>query len=137
MPRTLSILLIEDDKIEKMKVNRTMVSLGLNHRIVEANNGEEALNILNGKDRLPDIIFLDLNMPKVNGLEFLKILKSDARLKYLPIIVLTTSSNYKDLLHCYEIGIAGYITKPLKYEHYSEKLKIVLDYWSVNELING
>lgn len=137
MPRTLSILLIEDDKIEKMKVNRTMVSLGLNHRIVEANNGEEALDILNGKNRLPDIIFLDLNMPKINGLEFLKILKSDARLKYLPIIIITTSSNYRDLQHCYEIGVAGYITKPLKYEHYSEKLKIVLDYWSVNELING
>lgn len=137
MPRILSILLIEDDLIEKMKVQRTMSTLGLNHKVVEANNGEEALKILNGKEKLPDIIFLDLNMPKVNGLEFLKILKSDDRLKYLPIIVITTSSNYRDLMQCYEIGIAGYITKPLKYEQYLSKLKVVLEYWSINELING
>lgn len=137
MARTLSILLIEDDQIEKMKLHRTISKLGLNHKITEADNGEEALNILKGDTRLPDIIFLDLNMPKINGLEFLKLLKTDDKLKYLPTIVLTTSSNYKDLMHCYEIGIAGYVTKPLKYEDYIQKIKAVLEYWSINELING
>lgn len=137
MPRILSVLLIEDDKIEKMKVRRTMETLGLPHKIKEANNGEEALEVLNGPESLPDIILLDLNMPKLNGLEFLQILKNDDRLKYLPVIIVTTSANYKDLKRCYEIGIAGYITKPLKYEKYVEKLKIVLDYWSFNELITN
>ncbi len=137
MPRILSVLLIEDDKIEKMKVRRTMETLGLPHKIKEANNGEEALEVLNGPESLPDIILLDLNMPKLNGLEFLQILKNDDRLKYLPVIIVTTSANYKDLKRCYEIGIAGYITKPLKYEKYMEKLKIVLDYWSFNELITN
>lgn len=136
MSRTLSILLIEDDTIEKMKVSRTISTLNLPHNIIESNNGEEALDILNRSVKLPDIILLDLNMPKINGLEFLKILKSDKKLKYIPTIILTTSSNYKDLMECYEIGIAGYVTKPLKYDAYVIKLKAVLEYWSLNELIN-
>ncbi|MEH6407630.1 MAG: response regulator [Leeuwenhoekiella sp.] len=137
MNNNLSILLIEDDMIEIMKLNRTINSLGLQHKITEANNGEEALEILSRKDRLPDIIFLDLNMPKINGLEFLKILKADEALRYIPTIVLTTSANHKDVHACYEVGIAGYVIKPLKYEDYVQKLKHVLNYWSINELIKG
>ncbi len=135
MERKLSILLIEDDTIEIMKVNRTISSLGLPHQIVEARNGELALEILKKRDQLPDIIFLDLNMPKISGIEFLRILKADPVLKYLPTIVLTTSANHKDILECYKIGIAGYVIKPLKYEDYVQKLKRVMEYWSINELI--
>lgn len=130
----LSILLIEDDLIEVMKLKRTISSLKLNHTIIEANNGEVALEILNKKDALPDIILLDLNMPKINGIEFLSILKADDVLKYLPTIVLTTSNNYKDVLECYRIGIAGYVIKPLKYDDYVSKMGKLLDYWSMNEL---
>ncbi len=133
--KKLNILLIEDDKIEIMKLNRATSSLGLNHNITEANNGEEALNILQQKDNLPDIIMLDLNMPKVNGIEFLKILKADNRLKYIPTIILTTSNNQRDLLACFETGIAGYVLKPLKYEDYVSKIEKILAYWSINELI--
>jgi len=135
--KTLKILLIEDDMIEVMKLNRTISSLKLDHIIMEANNGEEALKILEQKDRLPDIILLDLNMPKINGIEFLKILKGDKRLRYIPTIILTTSNNKKDLLECFEIGIAGYILKPLKYEDYVVKIEKSLAYWSINELIKG
>lgn len=132
--KTLKILLIEDDMIEVMKMKRTISSLKLNHKIIEANNGEEALNILRKKDELPDVILLDLNMPKINGIEFLKILKEDDVLKYIPTIILTTSSNQKDLLECYEIGVAGYVLKPLKYEDYVSKIEKLLAYWSINEL---
>ena len=83
MEKKLNILLIEDDMIEIMKLNRTVSSLKLNHNIVEANNGEDALKILEKKDELPDIILLDLNMPKINGIEFLSILKKDDVLKYI------------------------------------------------------
>lgn len=134
MAKKLNILLIEDDMIEVMKLNRAITSLDLKHRIIEANNGEEALKILQKKDELPDIILLDLNMPKINGIEFLNILKSDDVLKYIPTIILTTSSNQKDLEECYKIGIAGYILKPLKYEEYVTKLQTTLAYWSINEL---
>lgn len=132
--KTLKILLIEDDMIEVMKLNRAISSLQLPHKIIEAHNGEEALLILKEKDNIPDIILLDLNMPKINGIEFLSILKNDESLKYVPTIILTTSSNQRDLLACYEIGIAGYILKPLKYEEYVSKIEKLLAYWSINEL---
>lgn len=131
----LNVLLIEDDTIEVMKLNRTITKLKLNHKIVIANNGEEALKTLKVDNFLPDIILLDLNMPKMNGIEFLSILKNDENLRYIPAIILTTSKNQKDLLECYKIGIAGYVLKPLKYEDYILKIQNLLDYWSCNELI--
>ncbi len=134
MNKILNVLLIEDDTIEIMKLNRTISSLKLNHNIIEANNGEEALKILEQKEMLPDIILLDLNMPKINGIEFLSILKKDNLLKHIPTIVLTTSNNQKDLLECYKIGIAGYVLKPLRYEEYVSKIEILLSYWAINEL---
>ena len=135
MVKKLKILLIEDDMIEIMKLNRTISRLKLDHTIVEANNGEEALEVLEQKDNLPDIILLDINMPKINGIEFLKILKKDDILKYIPTIILSTSNNQKDLLECYKTGVAGYVIKPLKYEDYVSKIEKLLAYWSVNELI--
>ena len=131
----MNILFIEDDKIETMKMHRTVSKLAVKHTIVEAKNGEEALNVLKEGNRLPDIILLDLNMPRMSGIEFLTILKQDENFKYLPTIILTTSQNRADLLECYRIGIAGYIIKPLKYEDYEEKIKKVLAYWEANELV--
>ncbi len=135
MIKSLNILLIEDDTIEVMKFKRVLKALALNHKITEANNGEDALQILKVKENIPDIIVLDLNMPKLNGLEFLAILKNDKILKYIPSIILTTSGNQKDILECYKIGIAGYILKPLKYDDYLDRIKRLVDYWSCNELI--
>lgn len=135
MVNKLKILLIEDDMIEVMKLNRVKTSLELNHDIIETNNAEDALKLLEQKDNLPDIILLDLNMPKINGIEFLKILKADERLKYIPTIILTTSNNPRDLLECFKIGVAGYVLKPLKYEEYVAKIEKLLAYWSINELI--
>ena len=100
-------------------------------------NGEEALEVLGSADQLPDIILLDLNMPRMSGIEFLKVLKADEHYKYLPTIMLTTSQNRADLLECYRIGIAGYILKPLKYEDYEDKLTKVVQYWEVSELVKA
>ncbi|WP_459209471.1 response regulator [Aquimarina rhabdastrellae] len=135
---TLSFLLIEDDEIERMKFQRVVSKYEPNHIIVEATNGEEALEILNDDNQpLPDIILLDLNMPKMNGIEFLTLLKNHDRFKYLPTIVLSTSNNHQDLLECYKTGIAGYIVKPLKYEDYALKIQSMVSYWESNELIKG
>ncbi|CAD0009930.1 response regulator [Flavobacterium chungangense] len=136
MSKPLKILLIEDDAIEIMKFNRVLANFEQVHKIIEANNGEEALTILKDKVIIPDIIVLDLNMPKINGIEFLGILKADDVLKYIPAIVLTTSNNHKDVLEFYRIGIAGYMLKPLKYEEYVDKIKKMIEYWSINELIS-
>lgn len=130
----LNILLIEDDAIEVMKFNRVLRSMNLNHKVIEAGNGEEALHILKDKNIVPDIIVLDLNMPKINGIEFLGILKADEVLKYIPAIILSTSNNHKDVMECYRIGIAGYLIKPLKYEEYTDRVKKLIEYWGTNEL---
>ena len=132
----MNVLFIEDDMIETMKMQRAVSKLQSKHKIIEAKNGEEALDILKGGN-LPDIILLDLNMPRMSGTEFLSILKADDKLKYLPTIILTTSENRVDLLKCFEIGIAGYIIKPLKYEDYEAKLKRVFEYWEISELIKA
>jgi len=131
------ILFIEDDAIETMKFQRAMSKLETKHTLIEAKNGEEALSYLESGKSLPDIILLDLNMPRMNGIEFLGILKQHDKIKYLPTIILTTSENRDDLLECYKIGIAGYIIKPLKYEDYETKLKTVLEYWNINELVKA
>ena len=132
----LKVLLIDDDTIEAMKLTRTIATLKMNHEIIEAKNGEQALKILDHKYRLPDVVLLDLNMPKMNGIEFLSVMKDREDLSHIPTIILTTSSNSNDLLQCYKLGIAGYVIKPLKHSDYVDKIKRVLEYWSVNELIN-
>ncbi|UAM99626.1 response regulator [Polaribacter litorisediminis] len=134
MEKILKVLLVEDNLIEIMKMKRTISLLKLKHTIHEAKNGEEALQFLEDKANIPDIILLDLNMPKINGIEFLKILKANDDLKHIPTIILTTSNNQKDLLECYKTGMSGYVLKPLKYEDYVKKIETVLAYWSSNEL---
>ena len=135
MKKILKILLVEDNLIEIMKMKRTISLLKFKHILYEAKNGEEGLIFLADRSNTPDIILLDLNMPKINGIEFLKILKKDDHLKHIPTIILTTSSHEKDLLECYRAGMSGYLLKPLKYEDYVKKIELILSYWSVNELI--
>jgi len=133
----MDILLIEDDAIEVMKLERTLSKVETKHNIIKASNGEEALDILNSGQKLPDNILLDLNMPRMSGIEFLEVVKDDIILQYLPTIILTTSENRADLLRCYQLGIAGYVIKPLKYEDYESKMKLLLQYWSMNQLVKG
>lgn len=135
MSKILKILFIEDDTIEIMKFIRVLELLNFPHQIIESKNGFDAIQILTTKGIIPDIIILDLNMPIINGIEFLTILKNDEKLRYIPAIILTTSNNPKDIHECYKIGIAGYIVKPLKYDDYVKKIQKSLEYWSINELI--
>ena len=133
----MNLLLIEDDAIERMKFQRVLSKIDSKHILTEAKNGEEAISLLNSNHNLPDIILLDLNMPRMNGIEFLEKLSLHKKIKYIPIIILTTSENRDDLLECYKIGVAGYIIKPLKYEDYETKIKLVLNYWDINELVKA
>lgn len=134
MKKDLNVLLIEDNLIEVMKMKRTISFLELEHILFVANDGEEGLQVLEDKSKLPDLIILDLNMPKVSGIEFLSILKKNDTIKHIPTVILTTSDNQKDLEECYRLGVSGYVLKPLKYDDYVEKIKNVLSYWSMNEL---
>lgn len=135
MKKSLNLLLIEDDAIEVMKFSRVLENFEFKHSFIHKENGEEALSYLSSTEAYPGIILLDLNMSRMNGTEFLKTLKSDPKYKYIPVVILTTSNNQKDILECYKLGIAGYIVKPLKFEKYTECIKNIFSYWSCNELI--
>ena len=132
----MKILLIEDDAIEVLKLKRSIDKLGQKHLILEAQNGEEALSFLR-ENKHPDLLLLDLNMPKMNGLEFLKQLRSFEEMAFLPTVILTTSVNKSDLKSAYALGVAGYIVKPLKYEDYVVKIGALLNYWQENELVKA
>jgi CheY-like chemotaxis protein len=135
MKKSLNLLLVEDDAIEVMKFRRVLENFEFKHSFIQKENGEEALSYLSSTEAYPGIILLDLNMSRMNGVEFLKTLKSDPKYKYIPVVILTTSNNQKDILECYKLGIAGYIVKPLKFEKYTECIKNIFSYWSCNELI--
>lgn len=130
----LKILLVEDDRIEILKFKRSVSNIINDYDLSLSNNGKEAFIEIDKE--IPDLIILDLNMPDTNGIEFLTILKNDEELKHIPVIILTTSNNDKDILECYRLGIAGYVLKPLKYDDYESKIKAVLRYWSLNEFLN-
>lgn len=121
MQRVINILLIEDDMVDQIEVKRTLDRKNILHQLKIARNGEEALTMLtepasdtfSGK---PDIILLDLNMPKMNGFEFLSLIRSNDQLKDIKIFILSTSEEREDKVTALNLGISGFITKPLKLE---------------------
>ncbi|MGB7581772.1 MAG: response regulator [Sedimentisphaerales bacterium] len=128
------ILLLEDDSIDAMTVKRALKDLDVKNPLVHVFNGEQALEYLqNSANAEPCVILLDLNMPKMNGIEFLKIAKSDPRLKCIPVVVLTTSRADKDKLECFDNGVAGYIVKPVDYKGFLDAMKILNLYWTLSE----
>lgn len=121
MQRLINILLVEDDTLDQIEVKRTLEKKGIFHQLTIARNGEEALSILNelSSDSLagkPDIILLDLDMPKMNGYEFLARLKGNSDWKDIKIFILTTSDDREEKTAALNFGISGFITKPLKLE---------------------
>lgn len=131
--KNLNILFIDDDEIERLKFNRICKQSNYKTVITEAENGEEAIKILD--TQLPQLIILDLNMPKMNGLEFLRILRANEQLKYIPIVILSSSDNKEDVKKCFEIGVSGYFIKPLRYEDCKQTITTILAYWSANNLL--
>ncbi len=132
------VLLVEDDDVDAMTITRAVDDLEIAGPLTRVTNGEEALKHLRsrGNDK-PCIIFLDLNMPRMNGAEFLKVVKADDTLKRIPIIVLTTSKEQCDIVGSFDLCVAGYIVKPVDYERFVQALKTIDLYWTLSELPNG
>lgn len=129
------ILLVEDDNVDAMTVRRSLRDLSTTNILIHSVNGEEALDYLsNEKNTKPSLILLDLNMPKMNGIEFLKIIKADDRLKKIPVVVLTTSQEKRDVVQSFDLGAAGYMVKPVDYTRFVETIDTILLYWRANEL---
>lgn len=115
--RKANILLIEDDELDTISVERSLKKLEIKYVLHTAYNGIEALKLLRDEKNplIPDVIFLDINMPKMNGIEFLNIIRNDPKLKDLKVFVMTTSSESIDRTTAEGLGISGYIIKPLNY----------------------
>jgi CheY-like chemotaxis protein len=129
------ILLVEDDRVDAMTVKRALKDINVTNPLTIVSNGEEALEFLRDKkNKKPGIILLDLNMPKMNGIEFLKVVKQDDLLKMIPVIVLTTSKQDQDKIDSFKLSVAGYMIKPVDYLQFVEVVKTINMYWTLSEL---
>ena len=135
MQNSSPILLVEDDEIDVMTVRRALQDLKVTNSLVVTGNGEEALAYLkNAENEKPCIILLDLNMPRMGGIEFLKVAKRVEVLKRIPVVVMTSSDEERDLVASFDLGVAGYIVKPVGYDRFVEALRTIDLYWTLSKL---
>lgn len=114
----IHILLVEDDEVDVMDIRRSLEKAKIIHNLSVAQNGEEAVQLLmqagNKNHQLPDIILIDINMPKMNGLELLESIRSNKEWKHIKCFIITTSDHKADRLAAQNLEVSGYIIKPLK-----------------------
>ncbi len=124
------ILLVEDDDVDAMTVERALAELGAVNPLDRASDGERALAFLrNPAMPRPGLILLDLNMPRMNGIEFVEAVKADADLRVIPVVVLTTSAEERDRVAAFQNSVAGYMVKPVGYPPFFNIMKLIQTYW--------
>ena len=134
--RELNILLVEDDQVDVMNVQRAFRKNNISNPLWMAGNGVEALDKLRSGE-IPQsrlLVLLDLNMPRMNGVEFLRHLRADSELRHLPVVVLTTSDDERDRLEAYHLNVAGYIVKPVTFVKFCDAMATLNKYWSLVEM---
>jgi CheY-like chemotaxis protein len=134
--RLLNILLVEDDEVDVLNVRRAFQKNHITNPLFVAPNGVEALEQLRSRSIPRDrrIVLLDLNMPKMNGIEFLSELRKDPELKSTPVVVLTTSNDERDRIEAYNLNVAGYLLKPVTFSNFCEVMAALNKYWALVEL---
>ena len=137
----INILLVEDDEVDVMNVQRALKKININNPVYVATNGIEALLMLRSNNNEPPqvptarrLILLDLNMPKMGGIEFLVELRSDPELKPTPVVVMTTSNQDQDRVEAYNLNVAGYILKPVTFTNFVELMATLNNYWTLCEM---
>jgi len=134
--RMLNILLVEDDEVDVMNVQRAFQKNNIANPLFTAGDGLEALEQLRS-GRLPKerrIVLLDLNMPRMNGIEFLRELRNDPELRSTTVVVLTTSNDERDKVDAYDLNVAGYLLKPVTFSNFCEVMAALNRYWALVEL---
>jgi len=132
----LNILLVEDDEVDVMNVRRAFEKAHVSNPLYVAGNGLEALDMLRG-NTIPQerrLVLLDLNMPKMNGIEFLEALRADPALSSTPVVVLTTSNDDQDKIDAYNFNVAGYLLKPVTFSNFCERMATLDKYWTLVEM---
>ncbi|GAB1718783.1 MAG: response regulator [Nitrosospira sp.] len=129
------ILLVEDDQVDTMTVMRALKEIHVTNPLVHLENGEDAVNYLRDPQKeKPCIILLDLNMPIMNGIEFLQVVKNDSKVRCIPVVVLTTSEEQQDKVNSFNLGVAGYMAKPVDYRQFVEVMRSIDAYWTISEM---
>src|SRR5512139_3072159 len=134
--RALNILLVDDDEVDVMTVKRAFQKANITNRLFVASNGVEALEMLRG-GTIPAhrrLVLLDLNMPKMNGLEFLREVRSDPNLQAITVVVLTTSNEDRDRVDAFQLNVAGYLLKPVTFHTFAEVMATLNKYWTLMEM---
>lgn len=134
--RVINILLVEDDEVDVMTVKRAFMKANITNPVLVASNGLEALEILR-KEELPPsrrLILLDVNMPKMNGIEFLRELRADPKLQMASVVVLTTSNEERDRIEAFKLNVAGYLLKPVTFQQFAEVMSTINKYWALMEM---
>ena len=131
----LRLFLIDDDEVDVENVRRSLKSGSSNYELAVAFDGREALEMLErGElDVHHTIVLLDLNMPRMNGIEFLRAIRASAEFRSLPVVVLTTSDDERDKVEAYELNVAGYILKPVTYTAFVDTMATIEAYWRLQE----
>ncbi len=134
--RLLNILLVEDDEVDVMNVRRAFAKSHIRHPLFVAGDGLEALEKLRSGEIPSDrrLVLLDLNMPRMNGIEFLRALREDPQLAPIPVVVLTTSNDERDRIDAYDLNVAGYLLKPVTFANFCEVMAALNRYWALIEL---
>jgi CheY-like chemotaxis protein len=139
--KKIHILLVEDDEVDVMNVRRAFKKNNILNPLYIAANGLDALAMLRGEAGSEPVIpaerrliLLDLNMPRMNGIEFLRELRVDRQLKSIPTIVLTTSNEDRDKVEAYNLNVAGYILKPVTFSNFVEVVATLNKYWMLSEI---
>lgn len=128
------ILLIEDDDVDIMTVRRSLKELAVPNPLDQVCDGEQGLAFLRDPaNPRPGLILLDLNMPRMNGVEFLTELRADVALKSIPVVVLTTSREETDRISSFSQSVSGYMIKPVDYPQFVNTMRIIRDYWATSE----
>lgn len=135
----IEILLIEDDPNDAEMIIRSLSKNGLDGNLQHVEDGALAIeflkNLKNSGKKNPKLIILDLSMPKVDGSEVLEVIKCDEGTRYIPVVVLTSSMEERDLKRCYALGVNSYILKPVDYIEFSKTIKKIGQYWLKFNLI--
>lgn len=133
--RELEIVLIEDDDVDVMNVRRAFEKNRMTNRVHVAGNGLEGLHKLrSGEVGARRLVLLDLNMPKMNGIEFLRELRADLALRATSVVVLTTSNEERDKVDAYDLNVAGYLVKPVTFSKFVDVMATLNKYWTLVEM---
>jgi CheY-like chemotaxis protein len=134
--RALNILLVDDDEVDVMTVKRAFFKANITNQVFVATNGVDALEMLRSEAIPPGrrLVLLDLNMPRMNGIEFLREVRKDPKLANLTVVVLTTSNEDRDRVDAFQLNVAGYLLKPVTFHTFADVMSTLNKYWTLMEL---